>query len=264
MKLDANLIDYIRLLFRKDKELYSSLYKILGFYPRNIELYQMALTHRSGDYRGKNGHQLNNERLEFLGDAVLETVISDIIYHRFQRKREGFLTGTRSKIVQRSTLNRLADDMGLMHLLHVAPQVTSYHHHLGGNAFEALMGAIYLDRGYAHCQRFVERRVLCRHLDLDAIARKEENFKSRILEWGQKHHLHIEFVLEEESWVAHNSSPLFKTSVHIEGFRAGTGQGRSKKESHQQASREALERVQRDTTFRQHLLRTKEEREVLV
>ena len=108
-----NLIDHIKLPFRKDKELYSSLYRILGFYPHHIALYRQALAHSSSAIRSKNGKKINNERLEFLGDAIIEAVTSDIVFHHFEQKREGFLTTTRSKLVQRNTLNRLAEEVGL-------------------------------------------------------------------------------------------------------------------------------------------------------
>lgn len=108
-----NQIDKIRLLFRKDKESYFCFYKILGFYPRNIQLYQQALLHKSTSIRSEKGRPLNNERLEFLGDAILDAIVGDIVYKHFEGRREGFLTNTRSKIVQRETLNKLAVEIGL-------------------------------------------------------------------------------------------------------------------------------------------------------
>ena len=104
----------MKLLFRKDKELYFQIYDILGFYPHNIELYQIALAHRSKMYKNHSGRAVNNERLEYLGDAVLETIVSDIVFKKFPRRREGFLTNVRSKVVQRSTLNLLAEKMGTL------------------------------------------------------------------------------------------------------------------------------------------------------
>ena len=132
-----NITDKIRLLFRKDKE----------FYPRNIDIYQQALLHKSSSVKEK-GHLLNNERLEFLGDAILDAIVADIVYKKFEGKREGFLTNTRSKIVQRETLNRVAVEIGLDKLIKYTTRQSSHNSYMCGNAFEALIGAIYLDRGY--------------------------------------------------------------------------------------------------------------------
>lgn len=115
--LNSNFIDRIKLPFRKEKELYLSLYTILGFYPRNIELYQMALSHKSIHFKNKKGKPVNNERLEFLGDAILDAIVGDIVYKHFPGKREGFLTNTRSKLVQRETLNKIAQEIGLSRLI---------------------------------------------------------------------------------------------------------------------------------------------------
>ena len=148
-----DLIDRIKLPFRKEKELYSSLYEIIGFYPRNISYYKQALLHKSMAKRNEKGKPMNNERLEFLGDAVLDAVVGDIVYRHFEGKREGFLTNTRSKIVQRETLGRLAQEMGIINLIKSNGHSSSHNSYMGGNAFEALVGAIYLDRGYGACMR---------------------------------------------------------------------------------------------------------------
>jgi len=169
-----NLIDRIKLPFRKDKELYSALYDILGFYPRKITYYKVALMHKSLGHRataeelkvleGKKGNQrdkksrlgkqLNNERLEFLGDAILDAVVGYIVYRRFPGKPEGFLTNARSKMVQRETLGRLAKEMGISKLIMASGRSSMHNNYMGGNAFEALVGAVYLDRGYAACMQF--------------------------------------------------------------------------------------------------------------
>ena len=154
-----DLIDRIRLPFRKDKELYLSLYNVIGFYPHDISHYKLALMHKSVMHRNKKGKPLNNERLEFLGDAILDATVGDIVYRHFPGKREGFLTNTRSKLVQRETLNRLANEMGINRLIMSSGRSSSHNSYMGGNAFEALVGAIYLDRGYDACMRFIERRI---------------------------------------------------------------------------------------------------------
>ena len=256
----TNLFDRAKLLFRKDKELCLSLYRILGFYPHNIELYRIALAHKSSHYvSNEKGRPLNNERLEFLGDAILEAVTSDIIFHRYERKREGFLTTTRSKLVQRDTLNRLAKETGLDSLVKKNTTGRTHNNYLGGNAFEALVGAVYLDRGYRHCHWFVSHRIIGKLVDLDDMARKEVNFKSKLLEWSQKNRIQLEFKLDESIDTTGNS-PEFRSYAILEGITAGEGKGFSKKESHQQAAKEALVKLRREPQFIDRILRSKEKR----
>ena len=145
-KTFSNLIDGIRLLFRKDKESYLCFYRMLGFYPHDIRFYEQALLHKSFSVKLEQGGLLNNERLEFLGDAILDAVVGDIVYQNFEGKREGFLTNTRSKIVSRESLNHVAEQIGLSKLIKFSIRNSSHNSNMGGNAFEALIGAIYLDR----------------------------------------------------------------------------------------------------------------------
>ena len=253
------LFDRLRLPFRKDRELRSALFRILGFYPQNIEYYKIAFAHKSQGFRDKNGKPLNNERLEFLGDAVLETVVSDILFHHFEKRHEGFLTATRSKIVQRESLNRLAKEMGIDKLIQTATRTNSHHSHLGGNAFEALMGAIYLDKGYKTCQKFVKKQILGRLMDLDGVANKEVNFKSKLLEWCQKNKLKQDFVMRlDES--DKQKEPLFYCTVVIESIEFGFGKGYSKKEAQQLAARETLTMLRRDENVVDSVFRSKEKR----
>jgi ribonuclease-3 len=167
----THITEKIRLFFRKDKESYLRFYRILGFYPRNIALYEQALLHKSSSVKNDKGRLLNNERLEFLGDAVLDAVVADIVYRKFEGKREGFLTNTRSKMVQRETLNRVAGEIGLDKLVKYSSRQSSHNSYMGGNAFEALVGAIYLDRGYEACKDFMEHRILGAYIDVDKISR---------------------------------------------------------------------------------------------
>lgn len=243
------ILDRLRLVFKKDKALRRDLHKILGFWPHDIEYYHTAFAHSSVAYKSRKGRSLNNERLEFLGDAVLETVVSDIVFRHFDRSREGFLTRTRSKVVQRSTLNRLADNMGITQHLRINARPDSHHSNIGGNAFEALVGAIYLDRGYNHCFTFITRCVLKKHLDLDRLAQQEENFKSKILEWSQKNKVQFEFRPRRTENEGTNNA-VFRTEVVVEGISVAQGSGYSKKESHQNAAREAMKRIQRNTKLR--------------
>lgn len=246
--LNNIIIDRIKLHFRKEKELFSSLYNIIGFYPRNIEYYKLALMHKSVSRRNAKGKPLNNERLEFLGDAILDAVVGDIVYRHFEGKREGFLTNTRSKLVQRDTLNKLADEMGLCRLIMSSGHSNSHNSYMGGNAFEALVGAIYLDRGYEACMQFMQKRILAQLINIDKVAYKEVNFKSKLIEWTQKNRVRMEFVLVEQN-KDENSSPTFVYQVMLENIKAGTGKGFSKKESQQLASKETLQRLRREPQF---------------
>lgn len=243
----SNILDEIRLLFRKDKESYLCFYKILGFYPRNIEIYQQALLHKSSSVKAK-GRLLNNERLEFLGDAILDAVVADIVYKRFEGKREGFLTNTRSKIVQRETLNQIAVKIGLDKLIKYTTRQSSHNSYMCGNAFEALVGAIYLDRGYETCKFFMEERIIKPYLNLEKLSRKEVNFKSKLIEWGQKNKFLIEFNLLEQT-VDEQQNPVFETQVVVEQVPAGRGKGYSKKESQQEAAHETLNKIKNDPQF---------------
>ena len=243
-----DLLDRIKLPFRKEKELYSSLYEIIGFYPRNISYYKQALLHKSMAKRNEKGKPMNNERLEFLGDAVLDAVVGDIVYRHFEGKREGFLTNTRSKIVQRETLGRLAQEMGIINLIKSNGHSSSHNSYMGGNAFEALVGAIYLDRGYGACMRFMAKRILKELLNLDKVAYKEVNFKSKLIEWSQKNRVKIDFKLvSEEKDQKGNSKFIYQ--VAIEGLDGEKGEGYSKKESQQMASKLTLQRLRKEPQF---------------
>lgn len=250
MFLRTNVIDRMKLPFRKDRELYASFYDIMGFYPHRLRYYKLALQHKSTSTHGKNSPTEHNERLEYLGDAVLESIVSDILYHRYSNRREGFLTNTRSKIVQRDTLNRLAQQIGLEQLIHSNSHSNSHNRYMGGNAFEALMGAIYLDRGYDACKHFIRRRILERFINLDSISSQEVNFKSKLIEWAQKNRIQVEFKLVEERR-DNQASPVFITRIILEGLDGETGKGYSKKESHQMAAKATLHSLQRDKQFMQ-------------
>ena len=244
----SNLIDRMKLPFRKDKELYLSLRKIIGFYPHDISYYKLALMHKSMYKRNAKGKPVNNERLEFLGDAVLDATVGDIVYRHFPGKREGFLTNTRSKLVQRDTLNRLAQEMGINQLILSSGRSQSHNSYMGGNAFEALVGAIYLDRGYDACMEFMRKRILAQMINIDKVAYKEVNFKSKLIEWSQKNRVRIDFksILEEKD---KTGSPVFVYRVTLEGVEGCEGKGYSKKESQQLASKLTLEKLRREPQF---------------
>lgn len=256
----GNITDKIRLLFRKERESYLCFYRILGFYPRNIELYKQALLHKSVSFKGGKGKLLNNERLEFLGDAILDAIVGDIVYKKFPGKREGFLTNTRSKIVQRETLNDVAVKIGLDKLIKYTVKQSSHNSYMCGNAFEALIGAIYLDRGYRVCKKFMEERIINRYLNLDKVSRKEVNFKSGLIEWSQKNKFLIAFELMTQD-VDQEQNPVFETQVMVENIPAGKGRGYSKKESQQEAAHQTLMMIKKDPQFIDAIFVAKAERE---
>lgn len=243
-----NLFDRIRLPFRKEKELYSSLHNIIGFYPRDISYYKLALMHKSVMKRNAKGKPVNNERLEFLGDAILDAIVGDIVYQHFPGKREGFLTNTRSKLVQRDTLNKLAQEMGINQLILSSGHSSSHNSYMGGNAFEALVGAIYLDRGYNACMRFMSKRILAKMINIDKVAYKEVNFKSKLIEWSQKNKVHLDYELVSQE-KDNSGNPMFEFRVVIEGVEGCSGKGFSKKESQQQASKLTLDRLKKKPQF---------------
>ena len=253
--LASNAISLIKLLFVKDKELYVFIHRITGYYPRDIRLYQLAMVHRSKPVKTDDGRWTNNERLEFLGDAVLDTVVADYLYSQFPNKHEGFLTSTRAKIVQRESLNRIGNTLHLDSHMHAQTNTSSHNSYLCGNALEALVGAVYLDQGYGRCRRFIIERLVKRHFDLNDLVKTEQNFKSRLIEWTQKYRVTIEFELVD-SYSDADKNPVFRTAVILGGIYASDAVGYSKKESHQSASKKALERLQHDTQFCEQVLST--------
>lgn len=247
MRLD-NIIDRIKLPFRKDKELFSALYDIIGLYPHQIAYYKLALMHKSVSRRNEKGKPLNNERLEFLGDAILDAVVGDIVYSHFEGKREGFLTNTRSKLVQRETLNKLAEETGITRLILSSGQGKSHNSYVSGNAFEALVGALYLDRGYDACMFFMRQRILGSIINIDKVAYKEVNFKSKLIEWSQRNRIHLDFELLEQK-TDKTGSPTFRFITKLEGVAGEPGEGYSKKEAQQLAAKETLLRLRREPQF---------------
>ena len=256
----SDIIDRLRLPFRKEKELFSSLYDVMGFYPHNISFYKQALMHKSIGRRNEKGKSLNNERLEFLGDALLDAVVGDIVYKHFPGKREGFLTNTRSKLVSRDTLGKLAEEMGLKRLILSSGHSNSHNSYMAGNAFEALVGAIYLDQGYDGVMRFMEKRILSKLINIDKVAYKEVNFKSKLLEWSQKNRVRMEFRMLKQEIDKESSSPVFNFQVFLEGVAGETGKGYSKKEAQQLASEATLKRLKREPQFIEAIFAAKTER----
>ena len=253
------IIDRIKLPFRKEKELYLSLYNIIGVLPHNLSFYKTALLHKSVARRNDKGKPVNNERLEFLGDAILDAIVGDIVYEHFPGKREGFLTNTRSKIVQRETLNKLANDLGITRLILSSGHSQSHNSYLGGNAFEALVGALYLDHGYTACMKFMKKQILGELINIDKVAYKEVNFKSKLIEWTQKHKIRLEFK-PLSFGKDKEGSPTFSFQVVLEGIACGEGSGYSKKESQQEAAKVTLQYIRKNTKFADKIFKAKQKR----
>ncbi|MPQ48698.1 ribonuclease III [Marinifilum sp. N1E240] len=236
-----SIFQSIKLLFFPRREFYGLLSDFLGFDPNKPDLYELAFIHKSATIQ-KDGYGMNNERLEYLGDAILGAIIADILYKYFPNKDEGFLTQIRSKIVSRESLNKLARKIDLDK--HVVSNVNlNNNKHIYGDAFEALIGAIYLDQGYANTRIFIEDRVFKKHINLEEVVTIETNFKSKLIEWAQKNKKDVFFDTQEDGVDKALRLPLFISEVEVEEVKMGKGIGTSKKEAQQKAAREALKRI---------------------
>lgn len=237
-----SLIQLLTCIFSSGRDFYFKIVHILGFLPGKVFLYEIAFIHKSASSTLKNGQVINNERLEYLGDAILDAVIADYLYTRFPDKNEGFLTQLRAKLVKRKMLNKLADNLGLASLLVSRTNEDQSKINLLGNAFEALIGAIYLDKGYVRTKKYVIKKVLNKYVDLEKLSRKESDFKSRIIEWAQKNKQEISFVSREDASVGSNVIHYI-ASLLLEEKEMGTGSGYSKKEAEQKAAEQALRNI---------------------
>ena len=205
-----------------------------GFYPRNISLYQLAFTHKSASDISVGSFKLSNERLEYLGDAVLSTAVADYLFRLFPTKSEGFLTEMRSKIVSRASLNKLSQKLGFEQVIHYSHDSHSTYKSLGGNAFEAFVGALYLDRGYDFTKHILLDRIIKIHIDLEQLEQTDVNFKSKLLEWSQKEKHHLSFKLTDDKNNGHNK--LYHVVVAIDDKEYATGMDYSIKGSEQLAA----------------------------
>lgn len=223
-----------KLLFQNEKELRRALKQIMGFYPHNLHYYHSALMHKS------MRAMTNNERLEYLGDGILDAVVADILYRRYPKRNEGFLTQTRSAIVSRESLGNIARRIELDKLIKSNTQNNSHNSYMAGNAFEALVGAIYLDQGYERCHQFMSGLLK----EMPSVSEKtvaEINPKSKLLEWCQKRHYDLRFDITERPDPQNTTpSPIFQAIAYINDYEIGTGTGYSKKQATQDASKKAL------------------------
>lgn len=221
--------------FGVDKEYYRFIDDMFGFIPNNIELYKVALIHKSASI-SVSGHHINNERLEYLGDAVIESVTSDYLFIEFPDSDEGFLTQMRSKIVSRQSLNEMAQRIGLDRYLICHGGAAATQKHIYGDAFEAMMGAIYLDKGYDFVNRLLINDIYGKFLSISDLSDSENDFKSRLIEWCQKNKHMVVFRTRKGNNNARTGSPIFYTTVLIDNIEVGHGSGDSKKASEQNAA----------------------------
>ena len=233
------MIDFLLRPFRrnfgKDKAFYAAIDDMFGFIPHNIELYKLALIHKSASVVLENGQHINNERLEFLGDAVLESVSSDYLFIEFPDKNEGFLTQLRSKMVSRQTLNEVAKRIGLDDYVITHSSNNLSQKHIYGDAFEAMMGAIYLDQGYDFVNRLLINEIFVDYIKVGSLLESETDFKSRLIEWCQKNHHTIYFATSHDKTYS-STHPFFYSKVLIDNMEVGYGAGDSKKEAEQRAA----------------------------
>ncbi len=207
-------------LFRKKQkgspEFYHFFKNVLGYTPRKTELYHIAFTHRSQS-ETLHGHRINNERLEYLGDAILGAVVAEYLYKKYPYEGEGFLTILRSKIVSRASLGQLARKIGLPELVEYQRNASGVFKSLGGDAFEALVGAMYLEKGYRFTRSVLVNKILRTYLDVDSIAVSDWNYKSKIIDWGQKTHHKITFEVVRSYYQGNNARKEYECRVNVDG-----------------------------------------------
>ncbi len=216
--------------------------KILGFKPGNLRLYEIAFIHRSASFTLPDGKKVNNERLEYLGDAILDAILSDFLFDKFPDASEGFMTKIRARIVNREVLNELSVSMGINKI--VVSNINSNHptRNLFGDAFEALLGAVFLDKGFRKTKRLFIKNVLNKYLDLDQIVNTDTDYKSLVFEWVQKNKANLIFTYNEEYDFKMKKS-MFSTTLFINKEEFSKGLGTSKKEAEQEASSLAWKRI---------------------
>ena len=260
VKLKLNQFLKFRFLRKNLKEPFLSIHAILGFAPYNMDLYELALRHSSMSLKSANGEAMNNERLEFLGDSIFSAIVSDLLYQQYDTAHEGELTNIRSKMVNRETMNRLGVRIGLNKLVVAERQASrDKKSSIYGNAFEAFLGAIYLDLGYERCLEFVKNKIMPLYDELNLPMEENINYKSALLEWCQQHYFTVSFDLVDET-VDYLNNHKFESMVVIQNVSIASGVGASKKESHQQAARLALEVIDEDAALIDKLMKKQNEK----
>jgi|SRR6056297_352433 len=223
--------------FSPEKDFYKKIWQVLHYKPRNGNLFRLAFTHKSAARSVYKKRSVNNERLEYLGDSILNAVVADYLYHQFPNKEEGFLTKMRAKIVSRDTLNTVADELKLNLLIN--SKVSSIPHtNILGNALEAIIGAIFLERGYIFTKKYIINNILKPYISLEKYQNLIFDFKSHLIEWCQKNDMEVVFEdVEREN--SDSNNPSFISKVRIFDNILGKGEGTSKKEAQQEAARQA-------------------------
>ncbi len=234
------IFNFVYFLFHKDREFYFNLIRILGFIPSHVSLYRTAFTHKSASLTLSNGNKINNERLEYLGDAVLGAIVAEFLFRKYEGYDEGFMTKLRARIVKRKQLDATAIKMGIPMMTTSSSHPANVAKHLYGNALEALIGAIYLDRGFKKAKRFFRKKMVQKHIDLSRLAEKDSDYKSQIIEWAQKNKQEIVFESIEEG---KGKIPQFISRLIHNDELLGTGRGQSKKDAEQQAAKIALKGI---------------------
>lgn len=217
------LLGFIRVLFGRNKQLARAIKNILGFYPVNVHLYHLAFRHKSAAIEISTGKKMSNERLEYLGDAVLGTIIADYLFFKYPFKDEGFLTQMRSKFVSRAHLNKLSMKLGIDKMIKTDSDSVSNYRSMGGDAFEALVGAIYIDKGYNFTRHIIIDRIIKLHIDLEELENRELNFKSKLIEYVQREKLSFEFRVVKE--IGKGYTKQYVVEVLVNKQTAGTGMG---------------------------------------
>jgi len=228
----------VKYFLSKDKKFYKLIFRLVGFYPSSLKVYKIAFTHKSASRSIDSSKRLNNERLEFLGDAILASIVADILFFYFPYKKEGFLTKMRARIVSREQLNEIALNMGLQFHI-VSHNTINGTKNIYGNALEALIGAIYVDKGYEKTKEFIIRRIINKNINLKEMAATDSDYKSQVIEWGQKNKLDLIFEDEEVDSTEQNNL-YFISTIKLGDQILGKGKGLSKKEAQQNASKEAF------------------------
>ena len=232
------ILHRIKLHYSPDRQLLLQLEHILGFTPVNVTFYRMALMHRSKPEDVAN----NNERLEFLGDAILGALIAEYLFKKYPLQPEGYLTELRSKIVRRETMNNVALRMGLNKMVQYNQNDRGLSRsHIFGNALEALIGAVYLDQGFANTRKFILNQILKSYIDLETMESTDTNYKNQVLSWAQKNNKTISFDTIDEK--TDGSRKLFTVGIVIDGELMISGTGFNKKEAGQVAAQKALEMI---------------------
>jgi ribonuclease-3 len=232
----------IRKIFSKSRStedgiFFNSLQKILGFQPVNLENYKKAFTHRSSNRLDEKGNPMNYERLEFLGDAMLSSVIAAYLFTKVPAGDEGYLTKMRSKIVSRDHLNELGKDLNLIHYIESKVPLQHFGENIHGNIFESLVGAIYLDRGYIYCEKFIQSRVITPYVDIARLEGKVISYKSLVIEWCQKEKKIFNYDIFEDNAI--DGQRLFGVKLSIDDKVIAKARATSKKKAEEKASQRA-------------------------